>query len=143
MNLNEGFIELKYLTMRIESLWIMMKKYNSIIIGKVRPYEIRELYSEIIMLQNKKLELRKKIAVAMAPVRPYILEKKEIKIQMRNLNTIRCNEGRHQTVFDRTVREMNAEFKDNEIEKMKSMLEDQLKKCEITIAELYASIKIE
>jgi hypothetical protein len=142
MNLHESFIELNHLSMRIDSLWLLLKQYNSVIAGKVRPFDMRELYDKIKVLQNEKLELRKKIAIAMSPVRPYLIEKKEIKIQMRSINTIVCNQGAHKTVFDRTLRVMEAEFKDDEIEAIKISLEERLKKCEVAILRLYSTIEI-
>lgn len=143
MNLKQAFIEVKYLNLKMESLWTVVKKYNSVLAGKTRPFDVRKLLEEINFLTKKKIELKSAIAASYIHVRPLVIECKEIKSQLRHLYALNYIHGPHKTTFGTLICEMDANLREDEIELMKRNLELRLKECELQITELLHTTQLE
>lgn len=93
MTISQALKEKNRILNSIKKIKEKIKSHNQIIAGTDRPYNISELYDELISQQKKLVNLKASIHRASSPVRDIIFEQSELKDRLVFIKSIPSKNG--------------------------------------------------
>jgi len=94
MNLKQALKRKNKLTSLITQELSKVLRYNSIIEGTARAYNVKDAYNKYIEYTNELVDLKSKISLANTPIQGKIFLLSELKSMAKNLKNIPCDEGK-------------------------------------------------
>jgi hypothetical protein len=110
MNINQALKEKSRIVRRLDSLYTILKAYNSIEIGNVRRYSILNTLSDINELIEELVELKTKIHRANIAVYGKIFRLSELKSLVKQIKEMPVTEGKKMAMYGNSSENLEVEI---------------------------------
>lgn len=126
MTIAQALKEKNRILSSIKKIKSRINSHNQIIKGDVRPYDICELYDDLIKEQQKLVNIKTEIHLASEPVRFFIFKQSELKDLLVFLKSIPNQRGTKSDRYSGTPYEVDSEFDTVKVDQLCESLESQI-----------------